>query len=118
MINQSQIIELEESFWKAMRNDDVDAAVSLTRFPCLISGPQGSRLVVEDDFREMMKAHSGKEFEGVELKNTLVEILNEETAVITYEYSLQGKTFLDASTWVLVNGNWVCGFHSETQKTQ
>lgn len=118
MINQSQIIELEQSFWQAMREDDIEGAVSLTRFPCLISGPQGSRLVVEDDFRKMMKAHSGKEFQGVELKNTLVEILNEETAVITYEYELKGKTFLDASTWILVNGNWVCGFHSEMHKAQ
>ncbi len=118
MINQSQIIELEEKFWQAMKEDDIEAAVSLTRFPCLISGPQGSRLVVEDDFRNMMKAHSEKNYEGIELKNKLVEILNEETAIITYEANHNGKTFLDTSTWVNVKGNWVCAYHSEMQKLQ
>jgi hypothetical protein len=118
MVNQSQIIELEQKFWQAMREEDIETAVSLSRFPCLLSGPKGSKLIVEDEFRQLMQGHDGKTFEGVELKNTLVEILNEETAVITYEYDLNGKTFLDASTWVNEKGNWVCGFHSETQKLQ
>ncbi len=98
-----------------MKEDDIETAVSLTRFPCLIAGPQGSRLVVEDDFRKMMKSHSGKNYEGIKLKNTVVEILNEEAAVITYEYDSQGNTYLDASTWVNEKGNWVCGFHSENK---
>ncbi len=118
MINQSQIIELEEKFWQAMRNDDIEAAVSLTRFPCLLSGPQGSRLVVESDFRNMMKGHTGRSFEDIELQNKLVEILNEETAIITYEVDHKGKTYLDTSTWVNVNSNWLCAYHSEIPKLQ
>lgn len=117
MINQTQVIELEQRFWQAMKDEDINTAVSLTRFPCLITGPQGSQLVNEDDFRKMMNAHSGKEFEGIEIKNNLVEILNDDTAVITYEAVQNGETKLNASTWVNKNGNWLCAFHSENPKT-
>lgn len=118
MINQTQVIELEQKYWQAMQNDDIEAAVSLTRFPCLITSPQGSRLVVEDDFRNMMKGHSGKSYEGMEMKNNMVQILNDETAIITYEAVLNGKTHIDASTWVNENGSWVCAFHTEIEKLQ
>ena len=83
-----------------------------------MAGPKGSRLVTEDEFRQLMRAHSGKEFQGAEFSNNLVEILNEETAVISYEYTLKGKTYLDVSTWVNQNGNWICAFHSEVPKLQ
>lgn len=99
-----------------MREDDVDTAVSLTRFPCMVSGPMGNLLVNEDKFREMMAGHSGKDYEGVEMKNSHVEILNDETAVITYEFDHNGMTMIDCSTWVLQNGNWLCAFHSENPK--
>lgn len=101
-----------------MAEDDIDGAVSLTRFPCLIASPKGSRLVVEDDFRSMMKSHSGKDYAGIKMKNELVEILNESTAIITYEADFNGKTCLDTSTWVNENGNWLCAFHSEVEKVQ
>ncbi len=116
MINQTQVVELEQKFWQAMKDDDIESAVALTRFPCLISSPQGSKLVVEEDFRKMMKGDSGDKFRGVELQNNLVQILNDDTAVITYEYDLGGKRLLDSSTWVNENGNWLCAFHSEMQK--
>lgn len=118
MVNQTQIIELEEKFWQAMKENDVDTAVSLTRFPCLISGPKGSRLVNEDDFRQMMSGHDGKDYADLKVTNNMVEILNEETAVITYQSSLKGKTFIDASTWINENGNWLCAFHSENPLVQ
>ena len=118
MINQTEIIELEQKFWKAMQDNDIESAVSLTRFPCLISGPKGTRLVVEDEFRNLMKGQQGDSYKGIELKNQLVEILNDETAVITYEFEMKNKTYMDASTWVRQNGNWVCAFHSESEKLQ
>jgi hypothetical protein len=118
MPNQTEIIELEQKYWKAMQDNDIECAISLTRFPYILLGPEGSRLVVEDDFRELMQEKKDKMSESVELNNKLVEILNEDTAVITYEAVLRGKTYLDASTWVRQNGNWLCAFHSESQKLQ
>ncbi len=116
MINQTQVIELEEKFWKAIQEGDIESAVSLTRFPCLISSPKGGQLVLEEDFRKMMAAYSGKSYLGMEMKNNLVQILNDDTAIISYEALLNGKTSIDTSTWVNENGNWQCAFHSEIDK--
>jgi hypothetical protein len=117
MMNQTQIIELEEKFWQAMKDEDIDGAVSLTRFPCVITGPQGMRLVTEDDFRTMMGAHSGEVFQHIELKNKQVEFLNDDTAIITYETTMNGKDLLDVSTWVRQGNGWLCAFHSENPVT-
>ena len=70
---QNEIIELENKYWKAMAESDVETAVSLTRFPCLVSGPRGTNLVTENDYREMMAAHPGDQFRNIKLENTKVE---------------------------------------------
>lgn len=116
MQNSTNIIELEQRYWKAMADKDIDEAVSLTRFPCLISGPQGSQLVTEIDYREMMEKHPMDAFKNIELKNAKVEFVNDDTAIITYESFVKGTSMIDVSTWIRERNDWICAFHSENPR--
>jgi hypothetical protein len=113
MNTTEEIIGLEKKFWQAMIDHDVDAAINLTRFPCVISGPQGTRFVTEEDFRKMFEMHPGDSFKNIDLQKTRVEILGSESAIITYETEMSGKKMSDISTWVRSGDKWVCAFHME-----
>lgn len=113
---QNEIIELENKYWKAMAESDVETAVSLTRFPCLVSGPRGTNLVTENDYREMMAAHPGDQFRNIKLENTKVEFVNDDLAILSYETQIKEKRMSDVSTWVREKDKWICAFHSENPK--
>lgn len=109
-----EILELEEKYWDAMRENDVETAVALTKFPCTVAGPHGARRVTESEYRELMLAMNGDDYKGIELKNPMVDFLNDNTALISYTTCVKGMKMLDVSTWVCEGGQWVCAFHSET----
>ena len=52
--HKNEILHMERRYWDAMKNNDVEAAVALKKFPCVISGPQGARRVTEEQYRELM----------------------------------------------------------------
>lgn len=111
--NDQIFLNLEKNYWKAMRENDVDAAVALTKFPCLIAGPQGFRQVKEEEYRKMMQSMNGKAFQNVTLEEPKVKMLNEQTALVAYSTHMNGMRMLDVSTWVKDGSDWVCAFHSE-----
>lgn len=122
-ITAKEIIGLEKKYWKAMADHDLDAALSLTDFPCLIAGPQGRSLVTEEEFKKMFESHRNEirtfEFEN----NPEVRLLNPETAVTAYRAKSRivrdGKEedcdIVDTSTWIKRNGKWVCAMHTESE---
>ncbi len=112
---QQEIIGLEKKYWEAMKSDDVETAVSLTKFPCLVAGPMGAQRVSESQYRKMMGDADGRKFEGIELENPEVDMLNDDAAMISYSVKQNGMNMLDVSTWVRENGKWMCVFHSENQ---
>lgn len=111
--NDQIFLGLEKRYWKAMRENDVDTAVSLTKFPCLIAGPQGLRKVEEDEYRKMMESMNGKAYQNVTLEDPKVAMLNEQTALVAYSTHMNGMRMLDVSTWVKDGTDWICAFHSE-----
>lgn len=113
MNTNEEIISLEKKYWKAMADSDVETAVSLTRFPCIVTGPQGTRRISEEEYRSMMKAHPGDQFKEIELQNPHVDMLGNESAIISYETNVNGMRMSDLSTWIRQGDEWVCAFHSE-----
>lgn len=113
--SKNEIIKLENKYWDAMRSNDVETAVSLTRFPCILTSPKGVQHVSEDQYREMMKADKGDKYKGINLLNPQVDVLNDDAALITYNIEMNGMQMLDTSTWIRENGKWICAYHSENQ---
>ncbi len=96
-----------------MKNNDVDAAVELTKFPCVVVSPMGAQRFEEKEYRKLMESANGNNFKNIEIQNPEVNFLNEDTALISYKINHNGMDMLDVSTWVRENDKWVCGFHSE-----
>jgi uncharacterized protein (TIGR02246 family) len=118
---EAKLLELEQRFWQAMKDMDVEAAASLTADPCLLAGAQGVSLIDRDTFRQMMRAPNYS-LDRFELRDgAQVRRLGDDSAVIGYvvheELTVDGKPVtLDAaetSVWIRSDGRWLCAAHSE-----
>lgn len=118
---EAELLELEQRFWQAMKDLDVDTAVSLTAEPCLLAGPQGAGLVDRKVFREMM-TEPNYTLDRFELKEgAQVRQLGDNVAVIGYEaheeLTVEGKPVtldvVETSVWVRNDGHWLCAAHTE-----
>ncbi|MBS1963727.1 MAG: nuclear transport factor 2 family protein [Bdellovibrionales bacterium] len=110
---EREILGLERKYWDAMKKGDVETAIALTRFPCLVMGPQGIQGVNESEYRKMMESHDPKQFAGMEIADPRVSIYGGNTAVIGYSVQSNGMKLFDSSTWVNEDGKWQCAFHVE-----
>src|SRR5712691_4598264 len=52
---EKELLELENQYWQAIKERDVDTAMQLTEFPCLIAGATGIGRVDKEAFVKMMK---------------------------------------------------------------
>jgi hypothetical protein len=118
---ETHLLELERQFWQAMQDRDVETAVGLTDFPCIVSGPSGIGQVDKEAFKGMMKGATYK-IRKVELDpDAKVRMLSDTVAVVAYkvheEVSVDGESVTldcaDSSTWVKRNGQWLCAHHTE-----
>lgn len=118
---ERELLELERRYWQAMQDGDVDAVVSLTDFPCIISGASGIGAVDRAAFTAMMKNPS-HEILSVELDHDAkVRLISDDVAIVAYqvheELSVEGEPVRfdasDSSTWVRRNGKWLCALHTE-----
>ncbi|MGE0615984.1 MAG: nuclear transport factor 2 family protein [Bacteriovoracia bacterium] len=123
---KQELIDLEKKYWQAMQDHDLNTALDLTDFPCLIAGPQGARAVDEAEFCNLFEMHQEglKSFEfGAD---TQVRLLSENAAIVTYQVDthmeIDGEETrfraADASTWVKRNGKWACALHAEAPLTK
>lgn len=74
--------------------------------------------ITEKEYRQMMWAHNPDQFKGIELTDAKVDLLNEDTALISYSTEVNGMSMLDVSTWVREGKEWRCAFHSENPQGQ
>ena len=117
-----ELIGLEKKYWSAMEKRDLNSAIELTDFPCLVAGPHGSRLVDQAQFTEMFNSNEKSTLSAEIQGEPQVRILSENSAVIAYKVrskmtSPEKNETLDAvdtSTWVRKNGRWTCAHHTET----
>jgi uncharacterized protein (TIGR02246 family) len=119
---EQELIGLERQFWQAMKDGDVQAAVDLTEFPCVVSGPQGVRAIDEETFAKMMEQTTYSLDRYAISDDATVNLVNDDLAVVGYqiheECTVDGQPVqLDAaesSTWVRRDGKWRCVQHSES----
>jgi hypothetical protein len=119
---ESELVDLENQYWQAIRNKDVKAAMQLTDTQCIIAGAQGVASIDREAFAGMLAGGSWtlNDFEFV--GDVEVRALTDDVAVVAYKVrehlTVDGKpvTFeaADASTWVRRNGRWACALHTES----
>jgi len=119
---EKELFELERQYWQAMQDRNVEEAVKLTEFPCIVAGASGTMRVERPAFEQMMLDASYR-IHSVDLDPKVeVRMLTDDVAVLAYklteEVSVGGKRLTieaaDASTWVRRNGTWRCALHTES----
>ena len=116
-----EIVDLEKRYWQALKDNDVDTAVSLSDFPVLLTGHQGVGRIDKDAFTSMMKnaPYSMNDFKMGD--DAQVRMLGDDIAIIAYtaheELTVEGEPVTldvsDSSTWVRRDGRWRCALHTE-----
>lgn len=121
MRTDAQIIELENKYWQAMVENDVDTALDLTDEPCIVSGASGVRSVTHAEFQQMMGSSEFK-MKDFTIQDTEIHMLNRTTAVLAYTVREEmvgdgGEVKVieaaDSSTWIKREDGWKCAMHSE-----
>ena len=121
---ETELLELENQYWQAMKDQDVNVMVELTDEACVLAGAQGVQLVSRDAIRNMMKSPNWilKNYEIAD--STQVHQLSDDVVVIGYEVheelTVDGKPVkldaVESSTWVRRNSHWRCAAHTEAIK--
>jgi hypothetical protein len=106
-----------------MVEKDLDSALALTDFPCLIAGARGVRSVDREEFEKIFRGPREEIADFAMSERPEVRLLNPETAVVAYSVRTttradgksRGSTAFDASTWVKRGNEWRCAMHTETE---
>lgn len=117
----AQLLDCERRYWQALKDGDVDAAMSLTDFPCILTNAQGVGRVDAESFEAMLKSPSYIIHRFELDDDAKVRALGDDVAVVAYqvheELTVDGEPITldaaDSSTWVRRDGRWRCALHSE-----
>ena len=117
---RKELLDLENQYWRAIQERDVDTAMRLTDEECIVTGPQGVGRVDRKGLGEMMR-NASYTLHDYELKDPEVRQLRDDVAVLAYtvheDLTVDGKPVkldaADASTWIRRDGRWVCALHTE-----
>ena len=115
-----ELLDLENEYWQALKEKDVDAAMRLTDDECIVTGAQGIERIDRQGLGDLLKS-APYTLHDFELKDVEVRQLRDDVAVLAYNVhenlTVDGKPVkldaADASTWVRRNGRWVCALHTE-----
>lgn len=121
MPSNKMIVDLENRFWTAIRDEDVDTATSLMAKTSILAGSQGVMAVTKQDYARMAGDSSWK-LHDFKLDKVDVRFSGEDTAVIGYvvteDMTVDGRkqkiVAADTSTWVRQNSEWLCISHTES----
>jgi hypothetical protein len=119
---EQEVLELEKTYWQAIKDRDVETVMRLSDDPCTIAGAQGVRSIDRRTLAGLMKdtPYTMHSFNiGTDAE---VRMLGNDVAIIAYEVhedlTVDGKPVsldaADTSTWVRRNGSWVCALHTES----
>lgn len=119
--SHSEIINLEKSYWDAMKAKDGDLSAKLSGKTSLVTGAQGVSSIAKDKMGAMTESGNwtlnSYEFDDVEVVTPAPDV-----AIIAYtvtqNVTMDGKTqdlrAADSSTWIRGKDGWECHGHSET----
>ena len=118
---EKEILELENRYWDAIKKRDVETAIRLTDFPCLVAGASGVGRIDKETFTKMM---SGAKYtlHDFKIKDAEVSLPNDDVALVAYkvheDLTVDGeKVAMDASdtsVWLRRGSEWRCAMHSES----
>jgi uncharacterized protein (TIGR02246 family) len=117
---EGQLQDLEQQYWQAIKDRDVQAAMRLTDDPCIVTGAQGVGRITHQAFAGMLQA-GGWTLHEFTLSDMQVRLLSEDVAILAYRVkeslTVEGKAITldaaDSSTWVKRDGQWMCALHTE-----
>lgn len=118
------IFNLEKKYWAAMRDHDLESALSLTNFPCIVVSAKGTNTIDRAQFEKMFTSHQQDLIKEMNFEeNPEVRQLGPDTAVIAYKVNsvierdgkMVSMNAVDASTWIRRDGKWVCAMHTEIE---
>ncbi|HET9234799.1 MAG TPA: nuclear transport factor 2 family protein [Candidatus Eisenbacteria bacterium] len=115
-----ELLELERSYWQAMKDQDTATVLRLTADPCLVAGAQGVSVVKKESLADIMKSKT-YELQDFELKDVQSLKVRDDVVILGYKVRekllVEGKPVtLDASetsTWIRQGNQWVCTHHTE-----
>jgi uncharacterized protein (TIGR02246 family) len=118
---EQELVQLENEYWQALKDQDVDAALRLTDDECIVTGPQGVATIDRDALRAMM-TDASYSLDKYDISEVQARMLSDDVAIVAYKVkeklTVEGKPVTleaaDASTWVRRNGRWVCALHTES----
>ena len=118
---EQELVQLENEYWQALKDQDVDAAVRLTDDECILTGAQGVASIDRATLKAMM-TNAQYSLSEYDLTDVQARMLSDDVAIVAYkvkeELTVEGKPVTleaaDASTWVRRNGRWVCALHTES----
>jgi uncharacterized protein (TIGR02246 family) len=118
---EQEILALEQRYWQALKDNDVETALNLTDDPCLVTGAQGVGSIGKDQFARMV-ANPTYTLRDFRFDDAKVHVLGDDVAVVAYkvheDLTVEGKPVsfdaADASTWVKRDGRWLCALHTES----
>ncbi|MBT1159434.1 nuclear transport factor 2 family protein [Aminobacter anthyllidis] len=120
---EQKIIDLEQKFWSAMVDKDVEGSVAMLTEESIVAGAQGTALLRHDDYRGMARqGESLWQLKSFQLDNVKVMFPSQDVAVIAYtvteEMEVEGEPVTlkaaDATTWIRRNGEWLAALHTES----
>jgi hypothetical protein len=61
----AELLALEQRYWQAIQDREVETALSLTEFPCIVAGAGGTAAVSREQYQQMMQtaSYTLREFE-------------------------------------------------------
>ena len=120
---EKTIIDLEQKFWRAMVDKDIEGSVVMLTEKSILTGAQGAALLTHDDYRGMARqGDSLWQLKSFQLDDVKVMFPSKDVAVIAYtvteEMEVEGKPLTlkaaDATTWLRLDGEWLAALHTES----
>jgi ketosteroid isomerase-like protein len=118
---QNEIAELEKAFWDSIVDGKPDAATAILTEPAMMVSGYGA---IKFDHAAYKKMASDAKFKLVDYTISDMDVIfpRDDVAIASYQVvqkrELQGKAMqmnvYDTSTWVKVNGRWLCAAHTES----
>lgn len=121
--DEQKIIDLEQKFWRTIREKDTEASLAMLPERSIVVGAQGAAVLTRDDYRTMAEQHeSFWKLNSFRLDDVRVIFPRDDVAVIAYtvteEMEVQGQPLTlkaaDATTWIRKNGEWLASLHTES----
>ena len=121
--DERKIIDLEERFWNAMVDKDIEGSVAMLAKESIVAGAQGTALLRHDDYRGMARqGDSLWQLKSYQLDDVKVMFPAKDVAVIAYtvteDMEVEGKPLTlkaaDATTWIRQDGEWLAALHTES----